>query len=93
MNEAAAHAAAMAERAARESRQRAQKLGLLLNRTAAALEQSAKLADEHAERQARAGREEDAAHERRAARRAHAASQRARVQALRCLELADGPTP
>jgi hypothetical protein len=87
MKDAAAHAAAVAESAAREARQRARDLGFALNRTAEALELSANLAEEHAARQARTGLTEAAANELRAASRAREASALARARAVRCLEL------
>ena len=87
MDAAAGHAAGIAQEATREARQKALDVGFVLNRTAAALEQSAKLAEEYAARQARSGRPRAAAAERRAARRAHEASQLARARAVRCVEL------
>jgi len=93
MKDAAANAAAIAEKAAREARRRARDLGFVLNRTAEALELSAKLAEEHAERQARTGQAGAAAKERRAATRAREASQLARARAVRCLELGGNRMP
>lgn len=93
MNEAAARAAAIASKAGRDTRRRAQDLGFVLNRTATALEQSALLAEDHAERQMRAGKTGAAARERQVARRAREASERARARALRCLELGGAPVP
>lgn len=87
MDEAAVRAAAGAQTLARETRRGARDLGFILNRMATALEQSARLADQHAERQAQGGRPEVAAEERRAARRAREASQLARERAVRLLDL------
>lgn len=87
MDEASARATAAAQTLVRETRQKGRDLGFILNRMATALEQSARLADQHAERQARGGRPEAAAEERRAARRAREASQLARARAVRLLML------
>ena len=59
----------------------AQRLSSRLSETATALEMSAVLAGEHAQRREEAGRSDDAAEERHAADRARAAARRARSQA------------
>jgi hypothetical protein len=58
----------------------------ILSRTAAALETSAALAEDHADRHALAGRNDDAAQERQAADRARQAARRARSRAEQWLE-------
>ena len=59
------------------------RLETVLNRTAAALEQTARLADRHAARHAAAGKADSAAAERRAAGQAREAAQRARDNAAK----------
>jgi hypothetical protein len=61
----------------------ARRLTALLRYTAEVLESSARLAEQHAEREEGRGRLDAAASERDIARRAHAASQRARAEAER----------
>ena len=61
----------------------------MLARTAKVLEQSAALAEQHAERRERAGRIESAAEKRRVAWRAHEAAARARAKAEEWLELSE----
>ena len=87
---AAKQASATAERAVNQTLMMARDLASVLARTAKALEQSATLAEEHAERRERAGRKEAAAEERRAAGRAHEAAARARAQAEEWLKLLEG---
>lgn len=87
----ASDAGRFTENAVRQSRRVARDLAFILNRTAAALDESATLAEEHAEGKASAGRTADAERERRAARRARTASERARAHAVRCAQIGDGP--
>jgi hypothetical protein len=87
MNDAAGRAAEIEETAAGKARLTPRDLGLTLNRTAAALQESARLAEEHAEHLARTGRGEEADEERGVARRARQASQQARSHASRYLGL------
>jgi hypothetical protein len=82
-----------AHRAARRTRKTAELLSTTLIRAAAALEQSAALAEQHALRQERDGRSEGAAEERRAADRALDGARRARSQASVWLEPRSGPKP
>jgi hypothetical protein len=65
----------------------------VLSRTADTLEQSAALADAHAERYEQAGRSDGAAQERRAAGRAREAARKARLHAEEWLELAAARKP
>jgi hypothetical protein len=69
-----------AERAVMRTRVSVERLSSVLSRTADALDESAVLADAHAERHEQAGRSDDAAEERRAAGRAREAATRARSQ-------------
>jgi hypothetical protein len=78
--EAAQQASATAGRAVSQMRTTARDLAAVLGRTAEALEQSAILAEQHAQRREQAGRPEAAAEERRAAERAHEAAARARAR-------------
>jgi hypothetical protein len=73
-----------------ETRVRAAQLASVLSRTAVTLEQSAALADAHAERHEQAKRNDDAAQERRVAGRAREAARMARSHAEEWLELAAG---
>jgi hypothetical protein len=82
-----------AERLVGEACVRAAELALVLRRTAVTLEQSAALADAHAERYEQAGRSDDAARERRVADRAREAARMARSHAEEWLELAAGRRP
>lgn len=84
-------AVTVAQRAAVRAHEHAGHLSRLLTRTAAALEQTARLADEHAERRESSGQPDDAAHERELAVRARLAAHRAQSQAARWGELADDP--
>ena len=79
---------AAAERVVGHTRARAAQLASVLSRTAETLEQSAALADAHAERYEQAGRTDDAAEERRAAGRAREAARMARPHAEEWLALA-----
>jgi hypothetical protein len=88
--EAARQASAIAETAASQTRMTARDPASVLGRTAKALEQSAILAEQHAQRRERAGRMEAAADERRAAGRAHEAAARARARAEEWLKLLEG---
>jgi hypothetical protein len=85
--EAAKHASAAAEEAVTQTRLTARDLARLLGRTAEALERSAMLAEDHAERRERADPMMAAAEERRAAVRAREAAERARARAGEWLEL------
>jgi hypothetical protein len=85
--EAARQASAAAERAVSQKQINARHVASLLGRTAEALEQSATLAERHAQRREQAGRKEAAAEERRVARRAHEAAARARARAEEWLKL------
>jgi len=76
-----------AERAVSEKQVTERDLVSVLHRAADALEQSATLAEQHAERREQAGRQEAAAEERRAARRAHEAAAHARARAEEWLRL------
>jgi hypothetical protein len=69
---------------------RAAQLASVLSRTAVTLEQSAALADAHAERHEQAKRNDDAAQERRVAGRAREAARMARSHAEEWLEFAAG---
>jgi hypothetical protein len=82
-----------AERVAGETRVRAAELASVLRRTAVALEQSAALADAHAERYEQVKRSDDAVHERRVAGRAREAARIARSHAEDWLQLAAGRRP
>jgi hypothetical protein len=84
---------AAAERAVEETCARAAELASVLRRTAVTLEQSAALADAHAERYEQAKRNDDAAQERRVADRAREAARMARSHAEEWLELAAGRRP
>ena len=88
-SEVAKQAAERAERAVTQTRVTARNLASVLGRTAETLEQSATLAEEHAQRREQAGRGDAAANERRAARRAHGAAARARVHAEKWLKMLD----
>jgi len=79
--EAAQQASATAGRAVSQTRTSATDVAAMLGRTAEALEQSAILAEQHAQRREAAGRKEAAAEERRAAEWAHEAAARARARA------------
>lgn len=76
-----------AERVTRRTRLSADRLSGVLTHIADALERTACLADEHAERCERAKKSRAAADEREAARRAREAAQRARSQAEEWLKL------
>jgi hypothetical protein len=76
-----------AERAEPLAMDMSERLSSTLSRVAEALEESAILAEAHAQRQKEAGRANAAAEERRIADRAHAAARRARQNAERWLEL------
>jgi hypothetical protein len=82
-----------ARRAVGNTRLRAAELASLLRRVADTLEQSAALADAHAERYEQAGRSDDAALKCQAAGRARDAARHARSRADECLELAGGQRP
>jgi hypothetical protein len=71
----------------------AERLSSVLSRTADALEESATLAEVHAERHEQAGRSDDAAEERRVAGRAREGARRARSQAEEWLESAANRKP
>jgi hypothetical protein len=68
-------------------RERAERVAAAFTRTAEVLERSAGLAEEHADRCARLGRDDKAVGERQAAERARDGAQRARVRATDRLEL------
>ena len=89
--EAVEQASAAAERAMSDTRVTARHGASVLSRTAEALEWSAILAEQHAQRHEQAGRQEAAAEERRAAARARDAAARARVRAENWLKLLKGP--
>jgi hypothetical protein len=76
--------------AVHRARKNAREVSRLLDRTANALEQSALLAADHAERQQRVGRMDEACKERLAATHAREAADRARLQAARFGALATG---
>jgi len=84
---------AAAERVVGEQRVRAAQLASLLSRTAVTLEQSAVLADAHAERYEQAKRSDDAAQERRVAGRTREAARMARSHAEQWREFAAGRKP
>jgi hypothetical protein len=69
--------------AVQQARENARAVSRVLERTANALEQSARLAADHAERQQRVGRLDEARKERLAAAHAREAADRARLQAAR----------
>jgi hypothetical protein len=73
-------------RTASQTREQAKQLASTLTRTAEALETSAALAREHAERHERAGRSDAALKERQAAEHAWEAAQRARLTAEQWLK-------
>jgi hypothetical protein len=79
----------LAERQAGET---AKRLSLTMSRSAEALEQTAALAEAHAQRQQQSGRSKPAAQERQVALRAHSAADRARQRAQELLEFAAGRT-
>src|SRR5437764_14925782 len=79
-------AAESADRAARHRRERAEARSSSLTRMAKVLEDSAVLADAHAERHEQAGRSDAAARERQAAEHARQAAQRGRLHAEEWLE-------
>jgi hypothetical protein len=79
--EAAKRAAAVAEGLQSKSVERAEQLSEALRRTARALDWSAALAEEHAQRRELGGHTDEAAKERAMAQRASDAAQRARAQA------------
>lgn len=78
---AAAHAASVAQDLQRHTVKRAEQLSMVLRRTARALDWSAALAEEHAERHALQGDSDEAAKERAMAGRASEAAWRARARA------------
>lgn len=80
-NQPANRAAAIASQARVDAVERAGKLSAILKRTASALERSAAIAEEHAERHRRYGDDEGATKEHAAAARASDAAKRARAQA------------
>lgn len=80
-SEAATRAAVAAQRLNAEALRRAANLSAALRRTARALEWSAALAEEQAQRRERLGRSDEAANERAVAGRASEAAQRARMHA------------
>lgn len=84
---------AAAKRVVGDTRARAAQLASVLSQTADTLEESAALADAHAERYEQAGRSDDAAEERRAAGRAREAARKARSHAEEWAELAAGRKP
>jgi hypothetical protein len=74
-------ASAVARGARDDVLEHARKLSTILKRTASALEHSAAIAEEHAERRRRSGDDEGATREHEAAARASAAARRARARA------------
>jgi hypothetical protein len=84
------HARDVCAAAVQQARVTAGDVSRVLERTASALEQSARLAAVHAHRQQRAGREDSASQERVAAVRAWEAADRARAHAARFGVLAAG---
>ena len=70
-----------ADRAITHTRVSAQRLSRVLGRAAEAFEKSAALAEQHAQRRAKAGRSSEADDERRAAEWARQAAERARLRA------------
>jgi hypothetical protein len=86
-HEAAKRAAAIAEELNSTAREHAEKLSAALRRTARALEGSAAIADERADRREQAGRGAEADRERAMALRASDAAERARAQAEQLLEI------
>ena len=78
----------VAQHAAGTAREHAERLSSVLIRTAEVMEQSAALADQHADRRERAGRTDDAALEHEIADRAREAAGRARANANEYLRLA-----
>lgn len=88
--QAAEYAAAPAGWSQTEAYQHAEQLSEVLRRPARALESSAGLAEEHAQRQERNGRGDAAAEERRAASRARHAAARARLRAEESFKLGFG---
>jgi hypothetical protein len=81
-----------AELAERQAVATATRLSSTISRSAEALEQTAALAEAHAQRQQRSGRSKPAAQEREVALRAHSAAHRARQRAQELLEFAAGRT-
>jgi hypothetical protein len=92
-SEAVESPGAAAERVVGSTQVLAAQLASVLSRTTDLLEQSAALADAHAERYEQAGRSDDAAEERRAAGRAREAARKARSHAEDLLERAAGRKP
>jgi hypothetical protein len=92
-SEAAEPPGAAVERVVGETRARAAQLASVLRRTAVTLEQSAALADAHADWYEQAKRSDDAARERRVTGRALEAARVARSHAERWLELAARQRP
>lgn len=80
-DQAAERVAATGERLRTQALEQAENMSVLLRRTARALESSAALAEEHAQRHDRSGHGDTAADERRAANRARQAAARARSRA------------
>jgi hypothetical protein len=91
--EAVDPAGSAADRVVAHARVSAEQLSSVLSRTAAALEKSASLAEEHAARYERGGRSDDAVEERRVAGRAREAATSARSSAGKWLEFAAGRKP
>jgi predicted nucleic acid-binding protein len=83
-------AAAAAERAARHLWENARQLASVLARTAETLDESARLAEQHAQRCDESDLTETAEGERRGAKRAHEAAAHARAQAEYWHKWADG---
>jgi hypothetical protein len=79
-----------AESAVRHTRERAESLSATMTRTANVLEDSAVLADAHAEKHEQAGRSDAAAKERGVAEHAREAAQHARLHAEEWLERSVG---
>jgi hypothetical protein len=86
------HAAEVRASAVQRTRKSASDLSRVLDRTARTLEQSARLAEVHSQREHRAGRLDVASEERRAALRAAEAAGRARLLAAQFDALAAGRT-
>jgi hypothetical protein len=84
---------AAAKRVVGDTQAHAAQLASVLSRTADTLEESAALAEAHAERYEQAGRSDDAAEERRAAGRARETARKARSHAEEWAELAAGRKP
>jgi hypothetical protein len=92
VRQAGDHARDVCAGAVRQARESASDVSRVLDRTASAFEESARLAAVHAERELRAGRVDVASAERRAAARAAEAADRARSRAAKFRALAAGGT-